>query len=224
MNDYATTEYEGLHPGPNFDFEGSRARKVLEYYFAPVSGDNTGYTGGAWDTFDPAGDRVATVDEFTAADLASCALLSAEIGGRATVEILIRQRDDLSEMLAQIPIDVDFIDIEIDGSEWKALDQLYYRLRAIHGIGPTRTTKLLARKRPRLAPIVDDVLRDTVFQGWSAYWAPLHKALRADDKRLWKFLQDMHREAGLAPAVPTLRVFDVLAWMDGTDQSHLALR
>lgn len=105
----------------------------------------------------------------------------------------------------------------------EALVALFHAVRSLHGVGLTRATKLLARKRPRLAPIVDGIVKHTVFNGGPHYWAPLHAALRADDTKLWKYLNEAHAAAVLDPAVTPLRVFDVLAWMDGVDHSRKAL-
>ena len=37
----------------------ARAVGVLRRYFEPLSGTDTGFTGGSWDTFDPSGTREA---------------------------------------------------------------------------------------------------------------------------------------------------------------------
>ena len=218
----AMREYHGLQLDESFDDVG-RAAAVLRWYFAPLSGKNRGFTGGVWDTFDPSGERAKKTNEFTADDLASCALLSAPIRGRATVELLTRQSATFSGLLERVGEVVDFVDVEIDGPQIRALTQLFTAVRSLHDVGLTRTTKLLARKRPRLAPIVDGVLKDTVFGGGPRYWAPLHRALIADGRELWSYLEEAHAAAGLDERVTTLRVFDVLAWMDGSGQSRYAL-
>lgn len=222
-----TFEYAGIYLTDSFKDtqEGRvRAEMVLRHYFKQLAGDNGGYTGGAWDTFDPSGTREANPDTFTADDLIACSLLSAPIPGRAAVELLDRRAERFSQLLAGVGEDRDFIEVnDPDGPELQGLDRLDRELRALPGVGLTRTTKLLARKRPRLVPIVDGVIKQVVFSGGPHYRTPLHRALTANDRRLWKHLAELKASAGLDSAVPVLRVFDVLAWMDGTGNSSKAL-
>jgi hypothetical protein len=69
-----------------------RAITVLQAYVTPVSGPNVGFTGGAFDTFDPSGTRSASTNTFTADDLVAVSLLSVDVPGRCALEILDRQR------------------------------------------------------------------------------------------------------------------------------------
>ena len=48
-----TREYHRIHLTGSFD-DSARAKKVLQHYFRPLSGKNTGYTGGLWDSLIPA--------------------------------------------------------------------------------------------------------------------------------------------------------------------------
>jgi hypothetical protein len=51
-------------------------------------------------------------------------------------------------------------------------------VRELDGIGRTRASKLLARKRSRLVPVVDDVLRDALGIGdWEDSWKLFRDAL-----------------------------------------------
>ena len=100
---------------------------------------------------------------------------------------------------------------------------LYGELRKLPNIGLTRATKLIARKRPHLVPIVDGVINTTIFNQSRNHWAQLHTALTADDCRLWKKLAEFKDLADLPKEVPAVRIFDVLAWMDGTGRYSRAL-
>lgn len=212
-------EYHGILLTESFG-DDDRAIAVLRHYFKPLSGENAGFTGGAWDTFDPSGSRASTSDEFTAEDLVACALLSAPIPGRAAIDLLDRRKDHFAGLLEGIGPDKDFIEAgDPDGPGKAALNELFWDLRGLPGVGLTRTTKLLARKRPRMVPIVDGVLKKVVFNGGSSYWGPLHRALIAEDHALWGQLERLKVQADLPSSVPTVRVFDVLAWMDGTGNS-----
>lgn len=222
-----TREYHGIHLTDSFEDspEGhARATKVLQHYFRPLTGKNAGYTGGAWDRFDPSGTRGNTTEVFTAEDVVACALLSAPIPGRAAVELLDTQQEHFAELLAQVGQDRDFVEVDApDGPEFQALVALFWNVCALPGVGLTRATKLCARKRPRLVPIVDRVIKRVVFTDGTNHWAPLHRALTANDRHLWTQLEKLKVSADLPEEVPVIRVFDVLAWMDGTGNSVNAL-
>ena len=48
-----------------------------------------------------------------------------------------------------------------------------------------------------------------------AHLNPVREALRADDGALHRRLLSIRGEAGLAEEISVLRVFDVIAWVDG---------
>nr|WP_237724221.1 DUF6308 family protein [Rhodococcus sp. DK17] len=48
-----------------------------------------------------------------------------------------------------------------------------------------------------------------------AHLNPVREALRADDGALHHRLLSIREEAGLPAEISALRVFDVIAWMDG---------
>lgn len=199
--------------------EEARAEKVLRYYFA--SGN---FTGGRWDTFDPSGTRAISANTFTADDLVACALLATPIREDGVVALLEDRRREFDDLLEAIGPDRDFITLDTtDGVEFAPVRTLYTALVGVPEIGQTRATKLLARKRPRLVPIVDNRIQEFVFNGASRHWEPLLQGFRADDSALWNRLVELHKAADLNKEVPILRVFDVLAWMDGTDNSKWAL-
>ncbi|MCG7320845.1 DUF6308 family protein [Arsenicicoccus bolidensis] len=197
---------------------------VLRAYFTPLSGRNTGFTGGAWDTFDPSGRRSATADVFTADDLLSCALLSAPIRGRAAMDLLVLRADDFGALLDKVGPDREFVEIDDpDGPEFQPVRDLYSALVALPGVGETRATKLMARKRPHLVAIIDSVVKASVFGGMPRQWGPLHGVLTADGGQIHDRLLRLRSRAGLPEAVTALRVFDVLAWMDGSGNAERVL-
>lgn len=198
---------------------------VLRAYYAAPSAPGAGFTGGFWDGFDPSGTRATSQDVWTSDDVASCALLSAPLGGQAVVELLDRQAGHFNDLLTGVGPDRDLVDLEgVDGPEFAAVRDLYAGLRGLPGVGQTRATKPLARKRPRLVPIVDRVVRETVFAGLRYQWGPLHALLRANGRELHARLSGLREGAGLSEEVSVLRVFDVLAWMDGSGNTARVLR
>ena len=103
-------------------------------------------------------------------------------------------------------------EITPDSPAWVLEDAL----RGLPGIGRTIASKLMARKRPRLVPIYDKVLR-RVMGLEEGQWVPLNLALRADGQALQKRLLGLRDAADVPAAVSALRVLDVIAWRDGTN-------
>lgn len=77
------------------------------------------------------------------------------------------------------------------------------------GIGATIAGKLLARKRPQLIPVYDDVVRCALGQP-SHFWISLHCAL-VDNPDLAVELAALRAHA--PPYVSVIRVLDVVVWM-----------
>ena len=192
-----------------------RAVDLLGHYFTPDK-----FTGSHWDGFDPSGMREASANEFTSDDVASAALLNTPVPGHAVVHLLITQRERFSELLRTVGPDRDFIDVDPDpsGKDMAPVYELYEALKTLPKIGPTIASKLVARKRPRLFPIIDAELRQTVFyetrQDTHRGRQLLHAEFSAQDRTLWKRLASYHSAASLPAEVSMLRVFDVLAWME----------
>jgi hypothetical protein len=102
--------------------------------------------------------------------------------------------------------------------KWPAW-QLYSALRQLRGIGPTIASKLCARKRPRLVPVYDSVVA-RVTDAYQRQWEPLRLELQRND--LHCRLIDLRTEAGVPEHVSPLRVYDVVTWMEGKDETVLA--
>lgn len=169
--------------------------------------------------FDPEGPFAGTTfddlggnprDRFTADDLLATTLLDMRYRPRAVRAILGEQADRLNDLLAAVPDDVDL---------WSATDEdlaaaysLWRALRSggsLSGVGPTTTSKVMARKRPRLIPIVDSVVRNALeFEKDS--WTELRAALQQSD--LPERIEHL-RPAGVGKVVSTLRLLDAAVWM-----------
>jgi hypothetical protein len=197
--------------------DDTSALTQLERYYGPSMEQGASYTGSLFDGWDSAGTRDADRNVFTADDLVAVSLLSVEVSPRAAYALLHTQRDRLSELLTAVGDDRDLADereeISADWPAWRLHDEL----RGLPGIGRTTASKLLARKRPRLLPIWDSVVAAVTGTAHDQ-WEPLRLALRADDKALHNRLLGLRAKAGLDTDVSSLRVLDVLAWLEG--KSH----
>lgn len=194
--------------------DDAEALAMLRAYYEPSIGSPGSYAGALFDTWDSAGTRYAMLDEFTADDLLAVSFLSVRFNAATAHALLNERRAELSDLLDLVGEDRDLAEVEepIDHS-WPAW-KLYEALRSIHGIGRTKATKLMARKRPRLIPIYDPVV-GKVTDTEDHQWVPLHAALRPGGLLSHERLVRLAAEAGLDQTVSALRVLDVIAWMDG---------
>jgi len=132
-------------------------------------------------------------------------------GARAVV-----RRSQLSELLRPIPAGVTLAELDAEdlGADWP-VRTLYRELRKVPDVGETTATKLLARKRPHLVPILDSVVTTELGIVKGNFWLPLHAWLVADERANHHHLEDLRSLAGLGDDISALRVFDVLAWLTG---------
>jgi hypothetical protein len=172
------------------------------------------YTGGRFERLDPA-DAAAHPNVITATDLVAVSTLGVDVPAGASLTILETHRDTLSTLLAGIPHtliqEVDYAVLTKDHPAWDLWDVL----RGIHGLGPTKTSKILARKRPTLIPVQDRRVLARLQPG-SSYWT-----------FLWDWFQQPRHVAGITQLrdevggiddISLLRVLDVTVWRYDADQ------
>lgn len=197
------------------------AVRLLQTYFGDLLGTGSGYEGGSWDGFDPSGTREESRDIFTADDLLSASLLSADIHPTAILRILGSDAVDLASAIKTLGSDRDLASLDAsEVGELEASSTIWQALRSIPHIGPTRASKLIARKRPHLIPIYDKVLGNAVYGGTSqGQWVRMHAALTADGGALSDHLTTLRDLSGLPEWISLLRIFDVIAWLDGSGKA-----
>lgn len=110
-------------------------------------------------------------------------------------------------------MDVDIITIDrndlVPGGPASLLWQLLRR--GNDGMGRTRTSKLIAAKRPRLIPIWDSFVEQATGLDTSDYWRQFQAVLAADDCAIWTWLTQIRSAVPNVPAaVSNLRILDVL--------------
>lgn len=194
-----------------------RAAELLKEYYTRPHRDgqepNRAYTGALFDTWDTPGTREADADCFTPDDLLAVTCLSVDIPPRAASRLLTTQAATYNALLQAVGEDRHLVTVDPKTitKSWEPW-QLYTEVRNLPGVGRTRTSKLLARKRPKLIPIQDEVVHELLGSP-ANFWVALCVELR--DHGLHERLLDIHGRAGAHPAVTPLRVFDVIAWMVG---------
>jgi hypothetical protein len=192
-------------------------RYLTKYYQKhPEAPVGTDYTGARFDDWDSTGTRAADANRFTSDDLVAITFLSVTVPRETAWELLKGRPDDFNALLLQMP-DQDLVEINPDDicPEWPPW-RLWGRLRELRGVEWVIASKLLARKRPRLIPLYDRVVKNVV-GGDLRFWVPLCQALREND--LNSRLVRLRDEADLPPSISGLRVFDVIAWMEGKEST-----
>lgn len=189
------------------------ARDVLHRYYG--TGRHRGanpFTGARFDTWDSTGNRSSDHDRFTADDLVAVTMLSVDVTAGAAIELLDTKAAVFSQLLEDLGPDRDLaLEKEAWSDDWEGW-LLWRALIALPGVGPTTASKLLARKRPRLRPIYDSVVVKVT--GSDQLWEPM-RSLLSEDLSLHERLTTIRDDVGLPEEVSALRVFDVLAWMEG---------
>ena len=174
----------------------------------------------------PAATRAASSNTLTSDDVVASSLLSVNVPATASLALLNGPlKAHVETLLVELGPDRDLAhETSVDRSSFAAAWKLWTLIDDLPGMGPTKTSKLLARKRPRLLPIIDSVVQQHVFtQG--PVWISLHAALREEikDLTLHDHLVALRDTAGLGAEVSALRVFDVVCWLEGSAASKRIL-
>lgn len=81
-------------------------------------------------------------------------------------------------------------------------------------LGPTKVSKLMARKRPDLLPIIDSFIRAQIGGNSIDFYQNMRKVLRHENCALVAYLHKVQREVSAARHLSTLRVFDIIVWRE----------
>ncbi|NVM96173.1 DUF6308 family protein [Arthrobacter wenxiniae] len=195
---------------------------IKKYFEASANGRPT-YTGSRFETFAGGGD-VVEPNRITAADLIAVSTLSVHVPGQAALGIIEELDGEIERLLVQVPNDVRLEDLNEeefkkfldDGSPTDCIWQLLRQRRDVWGIGPTTTSKILARKRPHLVPIYDSVIANQVGmrdsgRQWRRWW----HAFQGDEGRKLSQRLDTIRTGSGQTHLSLLRVLDIVLWMEG---------
>jgi Family of unknown function (DUF6308) len=161
-------------------------------------------------SFDEGG--AVSPNEFTDSDFLAVGFLDTPIKALSYRQLKER-RTELTALLSKVSAKVPLW--EMSGATYEAANSLNSALRDIDGLGPTRVSKLMARKRPRLIPILDSRVRE-FFEGQTEnFWMPLSIAL--EDEVLRKDIDALQSGDETAYKLSTLRLLDIAIWMTQRD-------
>jgi hypothetical protein len=161
-------------------------------------------------------------DAFTVEDALAPSLLSAPLKPEQILALL-RANGDLSPLLEAVGVDTPLAQAEdydpgSPSRRWEAARDAYAMLRSIDGVGRTRATKLLHRKRPHLLPVWDSVVSTALRYGRADDWAVMQTVMR--DPKLTARLHSIRKDAradsrigGRVDQLSDLRLIDIIVWM-----------
>ncbi|MFI1453835.1 DUF6308 family protein [Streptomyces roseus] len=152
---------------------------LRSYFGIGLPPDAAPFTGGRFEHLAGGGDRSEIADRVTAEDLVAVQTLSVTVPAPVALDVLEgRLGVQLSGLLRAVPTGIDMVDADAsvlaDGSP---ADQAWRLLCEQRGVNWVIAGKVLARKRPRLLPVYDRIVRCAVGRPPS-FWLALHTALR----------------------------------------------
>ncbi|MFW7414098.1 DUF6308 family protein [Demequina sp. SO4-18] len=200
------------------------ALQLLRRYFGLADG-SVRHEGASFETIASRPDDLEGVNQITPGDLVALATLSVEVKGAAAIALLESDlRLQVAELLAKIPPTLALADPDAAPmpDESSTASELWRVIRTVPGFGPTRTSKLLARKRPLLIPIYDSVIAAELGLSSSLnHWHTMRDLVTREDGAFYRRAARLREEAGLSPSISPLRVIDIILWRHGKDAGRV---
>ncbi len=203
------------------------AAKLLRRYYRDTDKKGLLSTGSYFDEWAGRGDT-ANRDVITDSDAVAVSMLSVTVPAKAMVGLTEpHTAARITGLLEQIPTDVALSNLSrqdaaalLTGSGPAAL--LWKELRSTKdnrwGIGATTASKIMARKRPHLIPIWDEVIGQVIGKRSSKdQWMNWHRLL-TNSTGLPERLEEIHRLSEVELPLSELRIMDVVLWRSGKDQ------
>ena len=213
MAEFEYTQWRHRWPEVVVQRRTDEAVELLTRYYAVTAAGRPAYSGSQFEAMAALNSDPNSIGP---ADFTAASMLSVNISAQAAIRLLSRDANEITALLHQIPVDVDIITIDpndlVPGGPASLLWQLLRR--GNDGMGRTRTSKLIAAKRPRLVPIWDSFVEQATGLDTSDYWRQFQAVLAADDRAIWTWLTQIRSAVPNVPAaVSNLRILDVLLWM-----------
>ncbi len=188
------------------DEPNDAARSSLAAYFHPGA-----FTGSSFERFARPG-----LNHFTSDDVVAVSMLSVNLPAPVSRWVLGAGVAELAAILDQIDPSLRIEDAEADLLEGSPTYQLWERIRRPQkpwGMGETKTSKLLATKRPNLFPVFDRHVAKALGLSKFEYWKPWQEFMRSSEgRRCSQLVIEMAGELGIE-GVSVLRLFDVIVWI-----------
>ncbi len=166
MAEFEYTQWRHRWPEVVVQRRTDEAVELLTRYYAVTAAGRPAYSGSQFEAMAALNSDPNSIGP---ADFTAALMLSVNIPAQAAIRLLSRDANEITALLHHIPVDVDIITIDpndlVRGGPASLLWQLLRR--GNDGLGRTRTSKLIAAKRPRLIPIWDSFVEQ------ATDWTPL---------------------------------------------------
>ncbi|MFF2842419.1 DUF6308 family protein [Paenarthrobacter sp. NPDC057981] len=203
------------------------AAKLLRRYYRDTDKKGLLSTGSYFDEWAGRGDT-ANRDVITDSDAVAVSMLSVTVPAKAMVRLAEpHTAARITGLLKQIPTGIALSSLSRQNAASLLTDLgpaalLWDELRSTKdnrwGIGATTASKIMARKRPHLIPIWDEVIGQVIGKRSSRdQWMNWHRLL-TDGTGLPERLAEIHRLSEVELPLSELRIMDVVLWRYGKDQ------
>jgi hypothetical protein len=136
------------------------------------------------------------------------------------INVVLERRRTIERALRAIALDASLVGSG-DTVPWLALRQLFDAFAGIRGVGLSKATKALHRKRPALIPMLDSVVQKYLADDDPGAQAPfgeralaLVRGYKSDVDRNCAALSTIRRELGRGRELSEVRILDLLIWSD----------
>lgn len=180
--------------------ERPKTKELVHRYFNPRFEEP--FAGSLFDTLGENHPKQFGID-----DLLSLNLLDEPVNAYQVKQITSGNFDKL---LAEISSTADIT--QLNGQLYEKANELWESLTEVKGFGPTRVSKLLARKRPKLLPIRDSVVNELLGIKGLSWWRALSASF--GHTNITALLDNIDPGAEHEPSA--LRILDVAIWMHGS--------
>ena len=139
----------------------------------------------------------------------------------AQIAAILERRGDVEQALAKLDPDASLMDAT-SSIPWAPLTRLFDAFADIHGVGFSKMTKTLHKKRPALIPMLDSVVQEYLTRDLPKTRSPasfgerataLVRSYKQDLDRNRSALQELQRElARRGYQLTEVRILDIVIW------------
>jgi Family of unknown function (DUF6308) len=139
----------------------------------------------------------------------------------AQIAAILERRGEVEQALGQLDPDASLMDAT-SSIPWAPLTRLFDAFADIHGVGFSKTTKTLHKKRPALIPMLDSVVQEYLTRDLPKTSSPasfgerateLVRSYKQDLDRNRSGLQELQRElARSGYQLTEVRILDIVIW------------
>lgn len=179
-----------------------QVRRDLARYFG---GGKEPFTGRWFEEFA----AIADPNRFEASDVLAVEALKVAVPTEAAATLLISDGERFNSLLREIPRERNLWEVRrLEVNVGSAAEKLHTALRTLPGVDWVVAGKLLAAKRPKLLPILDNEVNNYLQPAKGLFWVSLHDELSDASRR-----QTIAEVCQVAPPqVSLLRRIDVALW------------